>query len=338
MVAPSVSVVIPTYNRAPLVARAIRSVLLCLEPGDEVIVVDDGSTDDTPQVVGAADAPWRGVVRYIRVENGGAGRARNIGMREARHELVAFLDSDDEWLRDGLAPRRALMSARPDVVFCMSDFSLLERDGRVVPGGLLEWTHDRRPWSEILGPAVAYSSICTLAAGQQDFRVHFGSLYRPMFGFTPQLTSYVGINTALVRRDGPAKAIQFPEDVPTYEDWEFFGRLSHVGTCAYLDVSTAAQRSHDGPRLTGLPVLTRAQARLHIVERLWGQDPGFMREHGRQVREVMDSCKRRIVRELIKLNRRDEARDWLERTDSAWLEHAFMWIPQPVLRLLGRTA
>ena len=114
----SVSIVIPTYNRAHLVSRAVNSALQQCAPGDEVIVVDDGSTDSTGIVL----AEFGERIRYIRKENGGAGAARNRGIREARNPLVAFLDSDDEWMPGKIELQRQFMQARPDVLFCFSDF------------------------------------------------------------------------------------------------------------------------------------------------------------------------------------------------------------------------
>lgn len=90
-----VSVVIPTYNRAGLLPRAIESVLGQTHDEFEVVVVDDGSTDDTAAVVEGYDDPR---VRYVaHEENRGANVARNTGIEAARGEYVAFLDSDDEW-------------------------------------------------------------------------------------------------------------------------------------------------------------------------------------------------------------------------------------------------
>lgn len=92
-----VSVVIPTYNRAHVLNRAIRSVLGQTYQHFEIIVVDDGSTDNTEQVVKAI-ADDR--VRYIRHETnkGTAAAARNTGIRQACGEFIGFVDSDDEWL------------------------------------------------------------------------------------------------------------------------------------------------------------------------------------------------------------------------------------------------
>ncbi len=91
-----ISVVMPAYNAGPWIGRAIESALAQTPPPLEVIVVDDGSSDDTPQVC----ARYTDRLCYIRQENRGAAAARNTGIRAARGELVAFLDADDEW-RDG---------------------------------------------------------------------------------------------------------------------------------------------------------------------------------------------------------------------------------------------
>ena len=115
----SLSVVIPTYNRASLAARAIASVLISLVPGDEIIVVDDGSTDGTAEVVKAFGKP----VRYHRIDNAGPSAARNAGIRLALGKFVAFLDSDDVWISGKLELQRNLLAARPDILFCFSDYA-----------------------------------------------------------------------------------------------------------------------------------------------------------------------------------------------------------------------
>ena len=94
-----VSVVIPTYNYAHFVTGAVESALAQTYPDREVIVVDDGSTDDTRDRL----APFEGRIRYIHQENQGLSAARNTGIRAARGALVAFLDSDDLWHPEKLA-------------------------------------------------------------------------------------------------------------------------------------------------------------------------------------------------------------------------------------------
>jgi glycosyltransferase involved in cell wall biosynthesis len=102
---PAVSVIIPTYNRADHVGRAIRSVLAQSFQEFEVLIVDDGSTDNSEQIIrGFKDAR----IFYLRREaNGGAAAARNMGIHSARGEHIAFLDSDDEWLPEKLEKQLA---------------------------------------------------------------------------------------------------------------------------------------------------------------------------------------------------------------------------------------
>jgi glycosyltransferase involved in cell wall biosynthesis len=112
-----ISVVIPTYNRAEQVAAAVRSVLGQTLPPHEVIVVDDGSTDDTALTL----APWMDRIRYIAKPNGGVSSARNRGIIEATGDLVAFLDSDDTWHPDKLRKQADFMaSSGAKVCFCVS--------------------------------------------------------------------------------------------------------------------------------------------------------------------------------------------------------------------------
>jgi hypothetical protein len=109
---PSVSVVIPTFERRRSVVEAVRSVLDQNHADIEVIVVDDGSTDGTAGVVGAVDER----VKVVRRPNGGPAAARNTGIEHARAPLLAFLDSDDRWHARHLQELLALFAAHPSAV------------------------------------------------------------------------------------------------------------------------------------------------------------------------------------------------------------------------------
>jgi len=94
----SISVIIPSFNRAHLLRRALTSVYAQTLPVDEVIVIDDGSTDETQTIV----AHYFPQVTYIYQPNQGVSAARNTGIKQAKGQWLAFLDSDDEWLADKL--------------------------------------------------------------------------------------------------------------------------------------------------------------------------------------------------------------------------------------------
>ena len=113
---PKISVVIPCYNRAGLIARAVASAVAQSHLPHEVIVVDDGSTDGSAGV--AAGLP--GPVRVLRQANAGAAAARNAGIATATGDWVAFLDSDDEWHSDKLRLQLDAAARFPDaqLVFC----------------------------------------------------------------------------------------------------------------------------------------------------------------------------------------------------------------------------
>ncbi len=109
---PTITVITPTYNRADLVREAIDSVLQQTFTDFELIVIDDGSTDESEAVIGAIDDPR---LKYIKQENGGASAARNRGLAEATGEWVAFLDSDDLYLPNRLELQMVQVEAMPEV-------------------------------------------------------------------------------------------------------------------------------------------------------------------------------------------------------------------------------
>src|SRR4051794_5813716 len=107
---PAVSVVIPTYNYARFIERALVSVLGQTHRPAEVLVIDDGSTDETATVVDR----YATRVRYLRQENSGVSAARNAGVESSTGDLVAFLDADDEWVPNKLELQVEALTKRPE--------------------------------------------------------------------------------------------------------------------------------------------------------------------------------------------------------------------------------
>jgi glycosyltransferase involved in cell wall biosynthesis len=126
---PAVSVVIPLYNKAPYVHRALSSVFDQSFQDLEVVVVDDGSTDAGGEIVAAMQDPR---LRLIRQANAGVAAARNVGVGASRGRWVAFLDADDTWRPDRLARQFAALLRTPDVAWASGAF-VTTRRGRTLP-------------------------------------------------------------------------------------------------------------------------------------------------------------------------------------------------------------
>jgi len=124
---PAVSVIIPAYNQGHYLGAAVRSVLSQTWPDYEAIIVDDGSTDNTPEVAGAFTDPR---IRYIRQENRGLSGARNTGIRHASGELISFLDSDDLFLPEKLTLLIEALRARPDLGMVAGQAIIIDEHGR----------------------------------------------------------------------------------------------------------------------------------------------------------------------------------------------------------------
>jgi glycosyltransferase involved in cell wall biosynthesis len=121
----NVSVVIPTFNRADLISETINSIIDQSFPPAEIIVVDDGSVDDTEHVI----AGYGDKVQYVKIKNSGVCKARNVGVSVANSDWIAFCDADDLWLRDKLSLQVELIRQTPEVEYCFTNFRIVE-DGQ----------------------------------------------------------------------------------------------------------------------------------------------------------------------------------------------------------------
>jgi glycosyltransferase involved in cell wall biosynthesis len=168
MPAPLVSIVIPCYDQGRYLGDAIASACRQSHQHVEVLVVDDGSTDDTARVAAAHPA-----VTYLRQDNAGTAAARNHGLRVSRGEFVVFLDADDRLLPDAVAAGIAYLSAYPDAAFVTGHVRLIDEAGTagVVPdqdhgpaghAALLRWNYIWTPG------VVTYRRSAVEAAGGFD--------------------------------------------------------------------------------------------------------------------------------------------------------------------------
>jgi glycosyltransferase involved in cell wall biosynthesis len=155
MSSPLVSVIIPTFNRAGVLARAIDSVLGQTYRPVEVMVVDDGSMDDTPEIL----KTYGDAIVSVVQDNAGPSAARNRGIRESRGELIAFLDSDDLWLATKLERQVDLLAkAGSEVPCCLCDSLIRMPSGEERSSFEIAWLRPSEPEGLWLNPAAVLAT------------------------------------------------------------------------------------------------------------------------------------------------------------------------------------
>ncbi|NCC91672.1 MAG: glycosyltransferase family 2 protein [Opitutae bacterium] len=149
---PLVSVVVTAYNYGRYVRAAVASVLAQTYDNLEILVVDDGSTDDTPSIL--AEYARAGRIRYLRQDNAGQARAKNRGIAESRGRLVAFLDADDQWLPRKIEKQVPLFADARVGVVC-SKRAIILADDSLFPNP----PHTRLQRGDVLGPVFARNFV-----------------------------------------------------------------------------------------------------------------------------------------------------------------------------------
>jgi glycosyltransferase involved in cell wall biosynthesis len=211
---PGVSVVVPTFNRASLLGGALDSIQSQSMGDWECIVVDDGSTDGTPDLVASRAVADRRI-RLLRIEHAGSpGRSRNIGIRASCGDLVAFLDDDDLWLPGKLASQVVLLAAeREPVMVC----ARVERFGDAVG-----------PWPRSLPKSPDLRSLLA--------------------------SNSIACSTVVVRRSALDQSGLFDESLRRAQDLDLWIRLLAVGPICGQDAILARYRVDSARRALQLPI------------------------------------------------------------------------------------
>ncbi|MGA2602767.1 MAG: glycosyltransferase family 2 protein [Verrucomicrobiia bacterium] len=209
MTSPLVSVVIPTYNYGHYICETVESALAQTYSPVEIIVVDDGSTDDTRERL----ATYGNRVRYIRQQNRGLSAARNTGIQAAQGAFIALLDSDDLWLPDKLERQVAVAVHQPDAGLVASEAFTICEDGQ-----RLDFEKERCPREGFRELTV------------RDL-LEFGA-------FSP--------SSVLTRRDALLDGGGFDEGLKAAEDLEMWIRIAVRSRVLRLNASLTGQREHSG--------------------------------------------------------------------------------------------
>jgi len=257
----TVSVVIPTYNRAREVCRAVESALQQTRAPLEVIVADDGSTDGTEQAL----AGYGGPVRYLRIPHSGLpARARNAGIAEARGDYIAFLDSDDAWLVAKLERQAAVLDANPEVGLVSANALLVKGDGDEPSGAYLP---DDRATGEFCLADLLY-------------------------------TNFVITSTAVARRSVLLGGFDEDRRLRAIEDYDLWLRMSLVSRVHYIAEPLAIYRDHSSSIRMAQSQAGHWKGMHLIVSRLRKQRTQLTPE-GRLVEEALLQERARLYGKLL---------------------------------------
>lgn len=234
---PIVSVIIPAYNAARWIAETIDSVLVQTFRDFEVIVVDDGSTDETPEIV----AKYGNSVRHVRKENGGESSARNAGVRAAHGKYVAFVDADDLWLPEKIELQMKLFTKCPDLAWAYCDALVFDGQTNQVLWKISDTT---KPYE--------------------------GDILRPLL-----LDNFIGSPTPIIRRDVFDVAGYFDESplIRIGPDWDMWLRIAAKHAIGYVAQPLAKYRWHSSS-MTGTtgPQYT-FESKLRVIENAVAREP-----------------------------------------------------------------
>ena len=236
---PKVSVVITAYNAARWIEETLDSVLAQTYRDYEVVVVDDGSTDDTQAIVARYAPP----VRYIHQENRGQPAARNVGIRSARGTYVAFVDADDLWLPQKLARQMSLFESTPNLGLVYSDAYVFDSDSGITQRRVN--SVGRLPENDIFLPLL-------------------------MGNFIPS-------PTPIVRRDALESAGYFDESPDVHmgggEDWDMWLRIAAHQSAGAISEPLARYRVHPSSMLQSMDIDAALRGRLGVLEKAFRSRP-----------------------------------------------------------------
>lgn len=262
-----VSVIIPTYNRGALIVEAVESVLAQTCQNFEIIVVDDGSTDDTLLRL----EPYRSNITIIKTNHGGAPHARNAGMKIAKGRYVAFLDSDDRYLPHKLALQVQILNRFPDIDLVYSEFSGFGE-------GVLDEFHLKTYHAPAFRNGETYEhyfdrSLSLREAGLDcppwsDRKIYSGHIFDQYLNVL-----FVFVNSLMVRRAVLDSAGFHDEGLSLFDGYDLVLRIAKRSRIAFVDLPTYQLRYHADQisttkRPDGAAVLVSKQRQLlTIVER-----------------------------------------------------------------------
>lgn len=293
MGAPTVSVVIPTFNSAATVVRALESVIAQSTDDWELIIVDDGSSDATTRVLAPRVANLGDRGRLIRQRHGGSSVARNTGIDACRGRFIAFLDADDEFMPHKLRQQLRLFELRSDLGLVYSDFAYIDLGGRRHASVLGDINRSMRP-------------MRTDEVGTRMY-VCGPELLDRMIG-----RYIVSPITALVRRDVLGSHVRFPPGQQYSEEWIFF--LEVVSRCRAGYVAEALSlHHHTRGSLSRTSSVRNNVHQARVLERILTRFPHASGEARAEARGQLAQCFRQLGVDCYKQRRHRDAASYFRK-------------------------
>lgn len=303
-----VSVIIPSYNRAYCIATTVDSTLAQTHENLEILIVDDGSSDGTRELV-AARYQGEPRVRYIHQANAGVSAARNHGLRLARGQYLALLDSDDIWLPWKVEAQLRCLEALPTAGMIWTDMDAIGPDGQLQYRRYLTrmYTSYRKfTRDQLFRESRPLSSIdAKLAKTLADPRVYLGDIFSPMI-----TGNLVHTSTVLMRRERFEKVREFDVTLRySGEDHDFHLRTCREGDVAYLDVASILYQRGREDQLTVNRAYTvhMAENYLRTVNKALARDRERVTLPPAMLDEVMAEAHAWIGEQRLELGDRDQA-------------------------------
>jgi glycosyltransferase involved in cell wall biosynthesis len=327
-----VSVVMTVFNSTSFLGEAIESVLAQEEPDVELLIVDDGSTED----VRAALRPYEGKHRYIRRENGGLGAARNTGLEAARGEFIAFCDSDDVHLPFRLSAHAACLAQAPRAAQVFSDLRTWDGGRITVESTLRDSTRSLGPVRGTFDEAVARCFAAPQRASELGVRLPPEFADRNVFrGHVPQLIAVDHIawgGASMFRRDALIAVGGHDPALRRWPDWGLASKLSKSYELVFLDVPVLLYRQHGAQLTKQQDVGSRCY--FHVAQTVWLNDPVFCAQFPDERDRLTHEATLRMAGVHVRAGEWAEAKALLARAIranpqsrgayTAWLRSSFM--------------
>ncbi len=266
--APLISVVIPTYNSARYLPGTIESVLSQSWQDFEIIIVDDGSTDNTQEVVGDFNS---NKIRYMRIENsGGPARPRNVGIHHARGKYISLFDSDDLMAKEKLEEAVGFLERYPKLGLVFANFERCNERGEGIPGTFLDGL-------------TAFEKIQKKQVGEKWFIIESVVAYQEMFR-----QNFIGTSGVVAPKAVFLSVGGFDESIAGPEDRDMWLRISRQYSMGYLDIVGHQYRlRQSGIMGRGPSVLAPYRIRIWRKQLEAGLPPSLNRQARRNIAAVM---------------------------------------------------